>query len=110
MGDLHIVRLLIEARAKVDRSFGNEDKPQTPLGIACTYGHTEIVRLLLQAGVYTALRIDGHSLLAVAADHGHCGVVRMLLEAGVLPEELLERMAVLRYCPEVEKLLPAIAF
>ncbi|CAE7270125.1 ANKRD17 [Symbiodinium sp. CCMP2456] len=105
-GDSDIVRLLIEAGANVDRSFGNEDAPQTPLGIACTLGHIEIVCLLLEAGAYTALRIDGQSLLVVAAEHGHCQVASLLVKAGVLPRELLERMALVRHCPELEHLLP----
>ena len=105
-GDSDIVRLLIEAHANVDRSFGNEDAPQTPLGIACTLGNTEIVCLLLEAGAYTALRIDGQSLLVASAEHGHCQVASLLVKAGVLPRELLERMAVVRHCPELEQLLP----
>ncbi|CAE7546534.1 RIPK4 [Symbiodinium necroappetens] len=109
-GDSDIVRLLIEARSNVDRSFGNEDAPQTPLGIACTLGHTEIVCLLLEASAFTALRIDGQSLLVVAAEHGHCQVARLLVKAGVLPRELLERMALVRHCPFLEQLLPSPSY
>ena len=107
-GDSDIVRILIEARANVDRCFGNEDAPQTPLGIACTHGYPEIVRVLLEAGAYTSLRIDGQSLLVVAAEYGHCKIVRLLVQAGLLPKELLERMALVRHCPELEQLLPAL--
>ena len=54
-----------------------------PLMIACTHGHTECARLLLQAGaaVGTA-NSHGRTPLSAAIKHGHIECARLLVDAG----------------------------
>ena len=63
----------------------------TPLMVACYHGHTEVVRLLLGAGVevestseplgYAGL--SGNTPLKYAKQRGHTKIVQMLMKAGV---------------------------
>lgn len=56
----------------------------TPLYLACLYGHTDVVKLLLQAD---AINLEcpcfvGETALSAAARFGHVDIVRILLQAG----------------------------
>ena len=56
-----------------------------PLFWAAREGHTQVVRLLLQAGANPDPNAKGYALFW-AAREGHTQVVRLLLEAGVEPQ------------------------
>jgi ankyrin repeat protein len=60
---------------------------RTPLWWAAHSGHSDIVRLLVQAGADPDVddKVAGLKPLHEAADNNHAGVVRVLLEAGVNP-------------------------
>lgn len=77
-GNLDMVKLLIEADAKVEfHAKGDE----TPLMAAAQYGHLNVVQYLVaqKADVNRKVSGDGTALL-VAARSGHLSVVRYLLE------------------------------
>jgi ankyrin len=56
----------------------------TPLLVACTYGHDEIVRLLLRNGTHNINDCDssGRTPLFIAVKVRNAGIVRQLLRAG----------------------------
>ena len=81
MGHLEIVRLLLEAGARIERSAINAF-----VGAACK-GHIEIVRLLLEAGAdKDAWDDDGMTVLAAATAGGQLAIVRLLLDSGARVE------------------------
>ena len=55
----------------------------SPIVWAAREGHTQVVRLLLQAGANPDPNAKGYALFW-AAREGHTQVVRLLLEAGVI--------------------------
>ena len=58
---------------------------RTPLLVACIYGHTNCVRLLLAAGApINEDASDGASPLLVAAQEGHAACVQLLCNGGAL--------------------------
>ena len=55
----------------------------TPLHVAAVKGHTEVVKLLLEAGAdKNAAVLNGRAALHLGAMKGHSEVVKLLLEAG----------------------------
>ena len=57
-----------------------------PLELACKNGHTEIVKMLIEAGAKTAdSKADEGYCLRMAAHHGYTEIVKMLLDAGADP-------------------------
>jgi serine/threonine-protein phosphatase 6 regulatory ankyrin repeat subunit B len=86
-GNVKRVRQLLEAGMDVNAFF----KGANALIFASRYGHTRVVRLLLERGADPSTKTRtgkyaGNSLplhaLALAAEHGHLQIVRMLIRAG----------------------------
>jgi ankyrin repeat protein len=86
-GNVKRVRQLLDAGVNVNASF----KAAKALIFASRYGHTRVVRLLLERGADPSTKsrtgkYAGNSLpvhpLAVAAENGHLEIVRMLIRAG----------------------------
>ena len=79
-------------RRGVFRPMLGDPSNNTALGKASDRGHTEVVRILLEAGADK----DGHALgggyqgpaLVLAAARGHVEIVRLLLEAGASKEAI----------------------
>jgi ankyrin repeat protein len=58
----------------------------TPLIVAASYGHAEVVKLLLDKGAHVNMGNEGsETALHYAARHGHTKVMRILLEHGADP-------------------------
>jgi len=78
-GHVTCARILIQ-RAKADLvPLGTGTS--TPLTIACARGHTEVVRMLLEA-VPADPRVTHRNALAAACNAGHAACARLLLAAG----------------------------
>lgn len=59
----------------------------TPLIVAAAYGHTEVVKLLLDKGAHVNMGNEGgETALHYAARHGHTKVMQILLEHGADPD------------------------
>jgi len=80
-GNLAMVTMLVEAGAVVD-SMARHTRSQvdtSPLAMAVTWGHTQVVIALLKQNADVDL---GESPLVSAAEEGSLGMVRLLLQAG----------------------------
>lgn len=74
---MEIVKLLIENEASLESS---NLELQTHLLAAASFGHLNIVRVLLQAGAYVDVQtVGGEILLTYAARWGLIGIAGMLL-------------------------------
>jgi hypothetical protein len=80
-------------------SFGYKEQDR-PLLDACSYGHQDIVKLLLDYDASTSA-----PALEYAAGKGHLGIVRMLLAHGAEHGDALSRAAAKGYGDVVEELL-----
>jgi len=79
-GDVRTVKELLEIGAKV--KSGDYGEGTTPLSEACCFGHLEVVRLLLEAGVTEA---GGRGTLFFFTNrHRNLSFVALLLEKGFL--------------------------
>eukprot|EP00439_Symbiodinium_sp_Y106_P036153 s221_g4.t1 len=95
-GHLHVVQLLLEARADADVA-GNQG--MTPLISASAQGHVDVVRVLLEAGARKdAANIQGKTALLTAALNRQLETVTLLLEFGAN-----------KNCADVEGITPLIA-
>ncbi len=80
-GSFHGVRELL-SRGSIDINRGNP-QGQTPLTIAASRAHTDVVRLLLQNGAsVSAVSDQGATALHTASLLGHGVVCQLLIEAG----------------------------
>lgn len=88
-GDVQAVRLLMEARAKVDAQ--DRVTRVTPLHAACVWGDIEVVSMVLSAKAdVEAAKAQGARPLHDAAQNGHAAVIRCLLKAKANAEPPLE--------------------
>ena len=79
-----IAELLLDAGAHVDTGLGKE----TPLMNASSYGHVDVVRMLVTRGANLhAADSQGRTPLHYAAGGGHHAVVRLLLDSGADPSK-----------------------
>jgi ankyrin repeat protein len=84
------VRRLIEAGEPIDAS--DVGMLRTPLLWAAEYGHTDLVRFLLDRGADIEDRADeGESPLMLAAFGGHRDAVQVLLERGADPDYVTDK-------------------
>lgn len=81
--DITKVRELIKKGANINATEKVIGEGQTALFHAASYGHTEIVKLLIQSGADVNARPSGRSTaLMMAAWAGYTNTVRVLLNAG----------------------------
>jgi hypothetical protein len=79
----NIVLVIASLDLGADVNTRSESNGYTPLIWASSRGHTEAVRLLLEAGADVDLEAnDGQTALMRAADYGHAEVVELLLKSG----------------------------
>jgi ankyrin repeat protein len=68
------------------------DLEDTPLHWACSWGHLEIARLLIEKGAdLNAFDVSGHRPIHRAAVSGHLHLIEFLVEMGVDPDSLTAR-------------------
>jgi hypothetical protein len=85
-GLLSVVNMIlaVEGTANLETVGGRRDS--TPLHVACHYGQTAVVKVLLAAGANPrAVNSKGRTGLLTAAENGETEIVRMLLAAGADP-------------------------
>ena len=99
-GDVDRVRDLLGRGVDPNATFAAESEADAPpitgkitaLIFASWAGHTEIAKVLLEAGAEPGLgSLNGKTPLAAAAGKGHAGIVEALLEAGADPSASTER-------------------
>ena len=79
-----VVSFLLEKGANINDEQYRDTINQTPIIVAAQHGCTEIVRLLIEAGItdINHKNDQGESALLTAAQEGHKEIVGILLEAG----------------------------
>lgn len=79
-----VVSFLLEKGANFNDEQYRDTINQTPIIVAAQHGCTEIVRLLIEAGIkdINHKNDQGESALLTAAQEGHKEIVKILLEAG----------------------------
>lgn len=79
-----VVSFLLEKGANINDPEYRDTINQTPIIVAAQHGCTEIVRLLIEAGItdINHKNDQGESALLAAAQEGHKEVVQILLDAG----------------------------
>ncbi|KAJ7031880.1 ankyrin repeat protein, partial [Mycena alexandri] len=80
--DLAMMKLLLDHGAPVDGVYGCDGGSETALHNACSMGHVEIIKLLLERGAN--LEAHGHygTPLGFAVHHRKLDAVRYLLDRG----------------------------
>ena len=82
-GDIQAVKECLRQGERVD---SRDNMGKSCLYLACANGHTEIVKILLEAGADPREEPDvdgyGHIALIGACENGHTDIVKLLLDAG----------------------------
>ena len=77
-----IVEYLIDGHSH-DVNAQSFDRNETPLAVACRFGHTEAARVLLERGADTTIRDKEYwSPLERASENGHVDIIQVLLQHG----------------------------
>lgn len=99
LGEIEIVRTLIDHEVDVDVTRGNVER-RTPLSLAIRNGNIECVRLLIESGSDLNPAAADKTPLQIACDTYKCSVemVQLLLESGahVIPPQDSSRLTVLQ--------------
>ncbi len=82
-GSVNLVQLLLRRGAKPN--VGQGAKRTSSIAECAHHGNTEVLKLLLKAGVDVNAMRHGSHALGTASTFGHEGFVRLLLEAGADP-------------------------
>ncbi|TPX37453.1 hypothetical protein SmJEL517_g00580 [Synchytrium microbalum] len=77
-GDLTMVKYLIEQGAKV--TVPAKQRDDTPLGVAASSGHWEVVEYLVSQKADPNVKVDGIPLLSVYLDERKLALVKLLIE------------------------------
>jgi len=81
VADIHICKILLENCP--DMYAGDREYGVTALWLASKYGHLDVVKLLIEKGVWINQPTnDGRGPLCVASQYGHLDVVKYLIENG----------------------------
>jgi ankyrin repeat protein len=80
-GDLDLASQAVEARASLDRYDWHLG--YSPLGMAISRGHVDIVRFLLDAGANPRTGSLTTTALGLAAEQGEAEIIQMLLPRGI---------------------------
>ncbi len=80
-GDLDLASQAVEARASLDRY--DWQIGYSPLGMAISRGHVDIVRFLLDAGANPRTGSLTMTALGLAAEQGEAEIIQMLLPRGI---------------------------
>ena len=79
-GELKVVKLLIEAGARIDGAMANGC---TALMLAARRGQLEVVRFLIEKGVnVNGAMVNGWTALILATQNGRLEIARLLIEVG----------------------------
>jgi hypothetical protein len=79
----NVVGVIASLNQGADVNLQSESNGYTPLTWASSRGHTEVVRLLLEAGADVNVAAnDGQTALMRAADYGHAETLRLLIDSG----------------------------
>lgn len=82
-GNISAVKLLLDNRANIDKPASSSAQSETPLMTAITYGHTDIIDLLLARGANVNARWEnGICPIILAANKGNAVTVKKLLQRG----------------------------
>lgn len=82
LGDLEVAKLLLARKAEVNKPGW------TPLHYACTAGHLEFVRLLIDRSAFIDAQSPNRTTpLMMAARHRHNMIVKYLIEQGADPTQ-----------------------
>mmetsp|Transcript_4544 Transcript_4544/g.11281 ORF Transcript_4544/g.11281 Transcript_4544/m.11281 type:complete len:419 (+) Transcript_4544:155-1411(+) len=87
-GQLEAAKLLLDNAGQLnfDPTTALDELENTPLKLCAAEGHTELLKLLLEAGIdVSKAATSGKTALMAAAEGGHRDCVAALLEAGASP-------------------------
>jgi hypothetical protein len=85
LGNLSAVKRLVDGGVPADAKDGSKTDDST-LHWACSFGHLEVAKLLLEKGCDATLKnANSESCLHVAVKNQHADIVKLLLDEGAIP-------------------------